>query len=285
MVRTRNAEKRHKVATVELALFNTDVVCLLSALLDAQDLCQMSLTCKALGGKRADSHNGLSLVEEAARQLFECATEWERSCLPKYEGEGWIELYHHLLMLRSKLTFDQLLGINIQYGADQSIVRAYPGHWTKSSALCSNHVMRSGRHFAYFTALLAGNGWSIGLVRPVQLNRSDFDSPTTSRFCEYLIGQRTERWSDSSVHCCGLNCYGKFITYTCNQNQTTRKIDRFRSGATFGLLLDLNEGTLTVYQTGQRLAKLKDGLAGEYCWYAAVLSASIAVKRGLAPFD
>ncbi|EJK47954.1 hypothetical protein THAOC_33289, partial [Thalassiosira oceanica] len=162
----------------------------------------------ALGGKQA-AHNGLSLVEDAARQQLECATEWERSCLPKYDDEGWIELYHHLLMLRSKLTFDQLLGINIQYGADQSIVRAYPGHWTKSSALCSNHVMRSGRHFAYFTALLAGNGWSIGLVRPVQLNRSDFDSPTTSRFCEYLIGQKNG------------------------------EIDRFRSGATFGLLLDL----------------------------------------------
>ncbi|EJK44106.1 hypothetical protein THAOC_37385 [Thalassiosira oceanica] len=150
MVRTRNAEKRHKVATVQSALFNSDVALHLSALLDVQDLCQMSLTCKALGGKRADSHSGLSLVEEAARQLFECATEWERSCLPKYDGEGWVELYRHLLMLRSKLTFDQLVGTHNQYGEDQSSVRASNGY--TSSALCSNHEMRSGRHFATFTS-------------------------------------------------------------------------------------------------------------------------------------
>ena len=92
MARTRNAVKRQKVAAVESALFNPDVVFLLAGLLDARDLCQVSLTCKALGGKQA-ANNGLSLVEEAARQLFEqSATEWERSCLPKYDDESWIEV-------------------------------------------------------------------------------------------------------------------------------------------------------------------------------------------------
>ena len=71
MARTRNALKRQKL---ESALFNPDVVFLLAALLDAQDLRQASLTCKALGGKQAAVYNGLSLVEEAARRLFECAS-------------------------------------------------------------------------------------------------------------------------------------------------------------------------------------------------------------------
>ena len=48
MVRTRNAVERKKVADVESAQFNPDVVFLLVALLDARDLCQVSLTCKAL---------------------------------------------------------------------------------------------------------------------------------------------------------------------------------------------------------------------------------------------
>ncbi|EJK43703.1 hypothetical protein THAOC_37826, partial [Thalassiosira oceanica] len=65
MVRTRNDMKRQKVVAVESALFNPDVAFLLAALLDARDLCQVSLTCKAMGGKRAN-RNGLSLVEEAA---------------------------------------------------------------------------------------------------------------------------------------------------------------------------------------------------------------------------
>ena len=110
MARTRNSVKRQRVATVESALFSPDVVFLLAALLDARDLCQVSLTCKTLGGKQA-AHNGLSLVEEAAKRIFEHAVSvWERSCLPKYDDEGWVELYHHLLMLRSKLTFGQLVG-------------------------------------------------------------------------------------------------------------------------------------------------------------------------------
>ena len=125
MARTRNSSKRQRVATVESVLFNPDVVFLLAALLDARDLFQVSQACKALGGKQA-AYTGLSLVEEAARRLLECASEWERSCLPKYDGEGWVGLYHHLMMLRSKLTFDQIVGFNIEYGDDQSTVQASP---------------------------------------------------------------------------------------------------------------------------------------------------------------
>ncbi|EJK60623.1 hypothetical protein THAOC_18983, partial [Thalassiosira oceanica] len=168
MARTRNAAKRQKVATVESALFNPDVVFLLAALLDARDLCQVSQTCKTLGGKRANAVDGLSLVEEAARRLFECASEWERSCLRKYPDEGWIELHHHLLMLRSKLTFGQLVGINIQHVEERSVIRAI-ARVQSSSALCSNHVMRYGKHFAVFT----GRG-RFGVVRPVQIKISDF---------------------------------------------------------------------------------------------------------------
>ncbi|EJK70117.1 hypothetical protein THAOC_08551 [Thalassiosira oceanica] len=177
MARTRNAAKRQRDATVQSALFNPDVVCLLAALLDAQDLCQMSLTCKAIGGKQA-GYNGLSLAEEAARQLFEqSATEWEGSCLLKHDGEGWVELYRHLLMLRSKLTFDQLVGANIQYGEEQSSFRA--STLITCSALCSNHVMRSGRHFTTFTFTAITDAFAcvkVGIVRPVQIIRSNLIS-------------------------------------------------------------------------------------------------------------
>ena len=211
MARTRYAVKSQEDATVESALFNPDVVFLLAALLDARDLCQLSQTCKTLGGKPT-AYDGMSLAEEAARQLLRCATAWERSCLPKYDNEGWIELYHHLLLLRSKLTFDQLVGANVHFGdADQTIVKTAPGRMGSSCALCSNHVMRSGRHFAVFTKLTLGGGFSVGVIRPVQIHRSDFSDgdldifyPAKSQFRAYLTNQRTERWSDSNVHCCAL---------------------------------------------------------------------------------
>ena len=206
MARTRNAAKRQKAAAVESALFDPDVVFLLAGLLDARDLCRVSQTCQTLGGKQT-AYNGLSMVEEAARRLLECATDWEKSCLPKYDGEGWVELCHHLLMLRSKLTFDQLVGSNIEYGDDQSIVRASTASWSSSTALCSNHVMRSGRHFSVFTP--AGIA-RIGVTRPVrQIGVSatglfDFFDPGVETFWEYLMRKRTDRWNDSNVHYCAM---------------------------------------------------------------------------------
>ena len=125
MARTRNAVKRQKVATVESALFNPDVVFLIAALLDARDLCQLSQTCKTLGGKQA-AYDGMSLVEAAARQMFGCATDWERSCLPKYDDEGWTELYRHLILLRSKLTFDRCCCRSCRLFATTSAVQTAP---------------------------------------------------------------------------------------------------------------------------------------------------------------
>ena len=288
------------MAAVDSALFNPDVVFLLAGLLDARDLCQMSQTCKALGGKQATSYNGLSLVEDAARRLFEqSATEWERSCLPKYEDEGWIELYRHLLLLRSKLTFDQLVGSNIQfrqYGEDRSIVQTLSGavlEELNSSALCSNHVMRSGRHFGIFT--IAGDG-CYGVVRPVQMKRADFRldelhefGPGMTKFREYLRAKRTGRWrNDSNVHLCTVFASGDFWwdDWTSKQPSRETKIAGFQSEAPFGLLLDLKKGTLTFYQYGQRMAMLKDGLSGEYCWYGTVYSdTTISIERGSAPVE
>mmetsp|Transcript_34818 Transcript_34818/g.78157 ORF Transcript_34818/g.78157 Transcript_34818/m.78157 type:complete len:214 (+) Transcript_34818:286-927(+) len=206
--------------------------------------------------------------------------------LPRHDGEGWIELYHHLLMLRSKLTFDQLVGINIQHGELKSIIRA-AGQLNASSALCSNHVMRCGKHFAVFTGL-----GRFGVVRPVQIKRSDFVeselnafSPSMRRFWGYLIGQRTARWTDSNVHCCYVSIVdGRCYWYDWADYQSDMIFDGIQSNTPMGLLLDLEEGMLSIYQNGQRLATLKDGLSGEYCWYADVWgSASISIERGLIP--
>ena len=190
-------------------------------------------------------------------------------------------------MLRSKLTFDQLVGANIQYGEDRSTVQLVSSGMR--SALCSNHVMRCGRHFAVFTR--AGCGY-IGVVRPVKINRSDFDdgglaifSPALSRFWEHLRSKQTERWSDSNVHCCRVSSGGWSYWYDWTIAKASRRIDGIRRIVPMGLLLDLDEGTLCLYQNGRRLATLKDGLSGAYCWYASVWKSgdSLTIKRDLAP--
>ena len=49
-----------------------------------------------------------------------------------------------------------------------------------------------------------------------------------------------------------------------------------------GMLLDLDNGTLSLYQYGQRLSTLKDGLAGEYCWIAGFGGdeCDLSIQRG-----
>ncbi|EJK53030.1 hypothetical protein THAOC_27602, partial [Thalassiosira oceanica] len=176
MANTFNASKRQKVATVESALFNPDVVFLLAALLNARDLCQ--------------------------------------------------------------------------HGEEKSVIQSIPGRYQTSSALCSNHVMRSGKHFAVFT----GRG-SIGVIRPVQIKLSDFGEgglnefiPRAARFWGYLRGQRTARWTDSNVHCCSVSIQGISSWDDWISNKPFTSIDGFQRNIPIGLLLDLDEGTLSIYQ-------------------------------------
>ena len=51
-----------------------------------------------------------------------------------------------------------------------------------------------------------------------------------------------------------------------------------------GLLLDLDEGTLSVYKNGRNLGVMKRGLAGPYCWVVSMFGgAQVAIKRGTIP--
>ena len=51
-----------------------------------------------------------------------------------------------------------------------------------------------------------------------------------------------------------------------------------------GMLLDLDEGTLSVYNNGKKLGVMKRGLAGQYCWVVSMYAGSqVTIKRGKVP--
>ena len=57
--------------------------------------------------------------------------------------------------------------------------------------------------------------------------------------------------------------------------------DYNRECRTLGMLLDLENGTLSLYQNGRRLGTLKDGLAGEYCWTVGFGGkGDVSIQRG-----
>ena len=281
---------RLKIATVESALFNADVVFLLAGLMGAEDLCQLSLTCKALGGKRP-SHGGLSLVEEAARRLIDGASDDEKAALPKFEGESWVELYRHFLMLRSRLKFDQLIGGIEHCDGEDSSVRGLGFGW--AAAICSKHVMRAGKHFATFSQW--GSSGYIGLIRPIQgwdkKGLVDFN-PALAGHREALLQERTTRWGDSTIHYL-IFCEDTGIAYSSDftgvgdgDELRWEGESNYRSGGTgTGLLLDLDNGTLTVYQNGQRIGVLINGLSGVYSWmvFTSDYTKEYSIERGPVP--
>ena len=51
-----------------------------------------------------------------------------------------------------------------------------------------------------------------------------------------------------------------------------------------GMLLDLDEGTLSVYKDGRKLGIMMQGLVGSYCWVVSIFSeADVTIKRGTIP--
>ena len=84
----RGVAKRQRVSTVASALANIDVLGLLATFLDADELCQVKATCKALGSRDESAFEGLSMTEEAARRIFEqSASDEEKALLPRNDGE------------------------------------------------------------------------------------------------------------------------------------------------------------------------------------------------------
>ena len=56
------------------------------------------------------------------------------------------------------------------------------------------------------------------------------------------------------------------------------------SGDELGMLLDLDEGTLSVYKNSRKLGVMRRGLAGPYCWVVSLhRGAQVTIKRGMVP--
>ncbi|EJK57928.1 hypothetical protein THAOC_21988 [Thalassiosira oceanica] len=291
-------QRLQRVSTVESALASIDVLGHLAAFLEAGELCQVRATCKALGSRDDSAFDGLSMTEEAARRIYESASDEEKAMLPRHDGEGWIELCHHLLMLRARLTFDQLVGCCLEYHeGDKAAVH---GTFGASSAICGNHIMRAGKHWATFVLRSEDAAYqSVGVIRPLpgwdQRRLEDFH-PSNDIIRDDLRREWTTRW-EGDVHFCQF--YRDGMLFYSDWEAEGESAAFFWEGFhnydkrihTLGLLLDLDGGTLSVYQKGQKVGTLKNGLAGVYCWIASfrgswnIGSESSSIKRGYDVID
>ncbi|EJK61495.1 hypothetical protein THAOC_18009 [Thalassiosira oceanica] len=109
-----------------------------------------------------------------------------------------------------------------------------------------------------------------------------------SAVAEQLRSQRTAKWGESNVHCCTYGCKDGRCDWTDWDNETGsfdwQGQEELEVSGTIGLLLDLDEGTLSVFKNGLCLGAMKEGLGGEYCWFVNVGSlCTIGISRGRAP--
>ncbi|EJK60616.1 hypothetical protein THAOC_18993 [Thalassiosira oceanica] len=240
-------------------------------------------------------------VNEAAHKRFrQSATEEEESRLPKCGDESDVGLFRALELLRQPLRFDELAGNGFGPQEHPARVSNVGGHWSTAK---SGHVMRGGKHFVEFTITsdVSIRTLEVGVMRPVSLTdgidlladwNMSVNPIVSSRFKpvvgEKLRSQRTAKWGGSNFHCCAYHSYLGDCFWTDWENfhgasNWQGQVGLGESG-TVGLLLDLNEGTLSIFKSGRRLGVLRNRLGGEYVWFVSVCSrCTIGMSRGLVP--
>ena len=298
----RDNKRARLLPNAALVTLDNDLLIRCVPYLDADGLVQLGRTCARFGIPQAGQRR--SLANGAAHQLFrQSATDEERKCLPKYVDESDVGLCRALEQLRQPLRFDELVGNG--FGRQEHPASVTHTGYYYSTAM-SGHAMRGGKHFVEFTAINEENAYiNLGVIRPVSLTNAIYleadwqgavhPVKASSSYKPALAGklrsQRTAKWGGSNIHCCAYYCYNGYCFWTDWDNGEGRSEWQGREGGeygTVGLLLDLNEGTLSAFKNGRLLGVMKDGLGGEYVWFVSVyspctISMSISMSKGRAP--
>ncbi|EJK58396.1 hypothetical protein THAOC_21480 [Thalassiosira oceanica] len=279
--------------SVDLSRIDTSIVAQITSFLGtSRELVNLALTCKSFGWRQPTSGLNWSLVEEVARQeVYSRATGTEMKSLPRYVSgtTTWLSILHRFEHL---LLFDVLAGgggIEHRNG-DES--RVYGTTNDYCTAVSNSNIMTTGSHFAEFE--ITGTPF-IGVARPMPkeiFSRESFNFFNSDHF-DALLAARTDRWGDGKVHACQYFCRDGGAIWTSFRGYPGYHWDRYwegyryegcRTGDTIGMLLNLDEGTLTVYRNNRRLGVMKRGLSGSYCWYVRVgTDHAVAIKRGALP--
>ncbi|EJK46564.1 hypothetical protein THAOC_34762, partial [Thalassiosira oceanica] len=269
--------KRARLLSAALDVLGNDLLVRCASYLGADGLAQLGRTSARFGLPQAGQQR--SLANEAARQRFrQSATDEDMSRLPKYDEESDVALLRALGQLRRPLCFDKLEG-NCFSPQEHPARVTHTGRPGWSTAV-SGHEMRGGRHFVEFEINHDEQSSHIylGVIRPVSLTdgidlEADWEghvSPVlvSSSFkpavAEKLRSQRTAKWGVSDVHCCSYYCNSGRCYWTDWNTEDNysgwQGQEGFRGSGTIGLLLDLDEGTLSVFKDGRRLGVMKEGL-------------------------
>eukprot|EP01046_Picozoa_sp_COSAG06_P035403 COSAG06_NODE_3803_length_4890_cov_8.042162_1_plen_322_part_00 len=260
---------------------------IVAALTDPRDLLRLARACRrfaikciaaplnpASGGTAAAAQQAemWSIAAEAARQWIADCTDQERGWVPRRGRESWLSLMWEVQSLRRGAA---LFGRSHQHiTLSEGGARAMKGTAARSChlfrAAASKVVMRAGRHYAQFTAVVSDNGRHYGVIRPgldVEAGANAFLVSGNSFYDTSNGGcwEGNRRWeSDRSWE--GM--------------QTAME-----QGDRIGMLLDFDQGSMTVYKNDEWLGVMATGLSGEYCWAVSLYHQdnSVRIEAAAAP--
>jgi hypothetical protein len=248
---------------------------IVSCVPSAKDLLRLGLSCVRLGTCSVRGVDVIaaaapaqlwSIVEEEARRWLMKCTDQERGWVPRRERESWLGLMQGVELLRRAVGFGRShASVTLSDGGSQATRSAdeSDGYNTYFVA-ASEGVMRAGRHYAQFTVLSRVSGISFGVIRPGWDVEREVDAYSVPGHCFYATDDGSRYPDDNGWE----------------GSQVAEEGDRI------GLLLDLDQGSMTVYKNDERLGVMvTSGLIGPYCWAAELHDEgdSVLIERADAP--
>jgi hypothetical protein len=194
-----------------------------------------------------------SIIEEAARRWIATCTDQERGWVPRRGRERWLGLMWEVEALRHAAVFGRSHeGITLSEGGTQATRNAYGAFRTAASKA----VMRAGRHYVQFT-VVRGSGIYFGVIRP------GWD----------VEGRRYAYGVDG--HCFYFTRNGRRFPgiHDWEGMQRAKEV-----GNRIGMLLDLDQGTMTVHKNDERLGVMATGLSGEYSWAVSLFASGSSAR-------
>lgn len=162
----------------------------------------------------------------------------------------------------------------------------------------SNHVMKEGKH--YCTIKVSDNKEPCiiaGICRSMENFDREFAFEYEENMCPINNVPTYAQW-DSDCHACAYNAAsGKAMWAGWDSGKDDHKdslkypeitkwkgMETLSPGSVLGLLLNLENGTLTIYKDNRRLGVIKDGLDGSFCWFVGTFHpCQVEIMRGPVP--
>eukprot|EP01046_Picozoa_sp_COSAG06_P023008 COSAG06_NODE_1811_length_8317_cov_7.969944_7_plen_317_part_00 len=213
------------------------------------------------GAAAAEATEMWSIIQEAARRCIGTCTDQEQGWVPRRGRESWLGLMWEVESLRRSAVFGRLHSmITLSAGgslATKGTSAAGNPYLDGTRSAASKAVMRAGRHYARFTFQgdVAQSDLFVGVIRP---------------------GWDVE--GGKSAYNCNCNCF----YYTANghrypDGRAWEGVQIAMKGDRIGMLLDLDQGSMTVYKNDELLGVMATGLSGEYSWAVALYGQHIGI--------